>query len=355
MKHTLLIALLISALLLGGVVQAQDDAQLDADQRAVVETVNAAINGLSTAGSYAASGTQEQYQNSTLVDEDRSSETRSTFKFEAELHFITETGALSAAQGRLGSTSDIQSSESRPYHGQVIASFIVIDDQLYQQFTLVPPVLVPNRQQDSPFMNQWHALSAAELLGINQNEYGLSAYTMQSLAMPAVTPTLDVQLRVSGMLDPLDEALVIDAAKLRSDVIDEQPVVVYEVTLDPFLVTVEATRAQVFGATDLTEVFDADTFQALVAIFREHQHIQHRYWIGVDDQRLYQVEIVTGGEYNTQAVREAIPALEGSEFWSQQNITFVTDSQSAITFSAFGEIASIETPPDADSFLAWYE
>lgn len=354
MKHTLLIALLLIALLLGGVVQAQDDAHLDANQRAVVETVNAAIDGLRTAGSYAASGTQEQHQNSTLVDDDRSSETHSTLKFEAELHFTAE-GALAAAQGRLGNTSDIQSTEARPYHGQVIASFIVIDNQLYQQFTLLPPTLVPNRQRDSPFMNQWHVLSAADLLAINQNEYGLSAFTMQSLAMPAVTPTLDVQLRITGMLDLLDEALVIDAAKLRSDVLDEQPVVVYEVSLDPFLVTAEASRTRVFGAIDLTEVFDADTFQALVAIFREQQHIQHRYWIGVNDQRLYQVEIETGGEYNTQAVREAIPALEGSEFWSQQNITFVTDSQLAITFGAFGEAASIEAPPDADSFLAWYD
>lgn len=353
MKHALLIAFLVITLL-GCVVQAQDDAHLDAEQRAALDTVNAAINGLHEAGSYAASGTIDQHLTTRLNDTDSQYVNDWIIQIETIFRFMAG-GQLAAAQGSMGNMMRRRSSGANSHTSRGIASFVVIGDQLYQRYVLLVSEYIRPEIKNRPFLNHWHVLSRSEWQAITRGDYNFEAYMLQVTGLPAVFVSESDEWEITGMMQSIDVGLVVDAVVLRDDLIDDQPVVVYEVTLDPFPVMIEGHKNSSSAADAWAIIVNTDAYQAVVHAMREQLNYRQRYWIGVDDQRLYRAEIYDEGEYNTQDIRDALPALSGVDFWPQENMTVTSDTQLVYTFSNFGEIGPVDAPPDATPLLTWFE
>ncbi len=336
-------------------IQAQETDPLTADQRDALTFVLGAFDNLRALDSYAAAGSEEQNQ-ITRVEDHYQFTTTSARTIETRMAFDTDRDLL-AAQGILSVNQMLQMNQGEIVSTDISASFSIMDDVLYQRFEFDrydPQYLMLDSNIETFFQPQWYALPAADLLNIHALEVGTGAYVLQSLVMPAVTPTRAGEFWVYGMIILLTEDMVLNIVELPSESISGETMRVFELTLDPAPVRLEEMRVSALGPVDPTDEIDAETYQELVELMRERFQMQMIIQISTDSHLPYQIDATFTGTYDSNELETLFSVPETSDSGGDQNIITRYESHSITTFSLFNMPFEVTAPPDATPFLSWF-
>jgi hypothetical protein len=322
--------LLLSILLMGSqFVNAQDETPLTDEQRALLATINGAVDRMTPLTSYRFNQNWTGTNQLIFGGSGGTATTQVSF-FCGVLAQFDSAGNLELAGGDYSSDYSLETSFDPPKTLSTISDLVVANNSLYQRFNSL-----------SPQVPQWFVLSYDEFLAIYDLQYGVEAFDLFQL-MPPMTFQSERLEPLGLRIAPLDESEVLSVVELEGETLDGQPMRVFEASLDPYPYLSDRLPGD---PARLRDFFDRKTRAAFQLIMREQVQVQQRLWIGAQDGLPHRILETVQGNYDLAEVKQAIPGLPGSPAdWSDAWDFSWTDDTS---YGDFNVPVAVEIPADA--------
>lgn len=349
------------AILLAGIspMQAQDGDHLDDEQRAALAVVNAAIGNMLSLESYAVRVEIHDARVIQGVDMPAYHTVRDTrfdavSAFDADHRIHTAQVDLHVVHTTMTPDEDGEAALTM----EVDSALVLLGSDVYLRAKVTAPEAAqPFDDETLRALDQWRHLTADEFAVIMRGEHGVRTYGLILMIMPVMHSADGDGFHMPGtQLASYAAGDVLRVTELDRATLHDRSMRVFELALDPFplmLRNAEQVAAQ-FGGESVSTKYDAATLEAVTRLMREDVSYTVRLWIGVEDQLVHQIVYVTQEDYDTGAIRAAVPALQDTDLWPSDDLMIVTDAQSTVTYSALGAPVEVAAPASAGSLLDWF-